>query len=165
MKFKIRLAVLISTGAGAGYAPVAPGTVGSVWGIILCVILNSAGTGMASRTGISQPVLYLSGTAACFAAGVWASGLASKFFRQKDPGKIVIDEITGYLITMSFLPLTWHWLAAGFIVSRVLDILKIWPAGFIDRVCPGGWGIMLDDAVSGIQGALALNLVRWMLQV
>jgi phosphatidylglycerophosphatase A len=154
------LAVTISTGAGLGYSPFAPGTVGSLLGIPLCVLLNGLGYRLESVLGIPALWIYLAGTVICFGIGVWAAENASKLWNKKDPGKIVVDEIAGYLITMVCLPPSGQWLLAAFIVARALDILKVWPANVIDRKGSGGWGIMLDDAVSGIQGAIILNIFR-----
>lgn len=102
--------------------------------------------------------------------GVWASKKAALYFRNPDPSQVVVDEVSGQLIAL--LPLLfyflnvelferrWEYLLAGFILFRIFDIVKPWPARAAEK-WPGGWGIMADDWLAGGYAALLLWLVRW----
>ncbi len=81
---------------------------------------------------------------------VWIADRADKVLGEKDSSKNVIDEIPGYLIAVFALPLTWQIVVAAFFVERAIDIVKIWPATWIERRLPGGWGVVLDDVVAGL---------------
>jgi phosphatidylglycerophosphatase A len=91
--------------------------------------------------------------------GVWAAGKAESFFRRKDPGQVVIDEVLGQMLTFAVWPeAPWKWLLAGFILFRVFDILKPFPIRRAERVS-GGWGIMLDDVIAGVFSMVILTLL------
>jgi len=96
-----------------------------------------------------------------FGAGVWASGRVSLLMRTADPGRVVIDEISGQLISLTPLLLAPTWLSVllGFVLFRAFDILKPFPINKLERL-PGGWGIMADDAGAGILTAAILLAVR-----
>jgi phosphatidylglycerophosphatase A len=83
---------------------------------------------------------------------------------RKDPGPVVIDEALGFLVTMAFLPHSLSMTIAGFLLFRVLDIIKPPPARWLERL-PGGWGIVLDDVAAGIWGNVLLRLAMWWLGV
>lgn len=78
---------------------------------------------------------------------------------EHDSGEIVIDEVVGMLIALLWIPPTFPNLAIGFLLFRVFDIVKVWPASTIDRRVPGGVGVVLDDVVSGIYANLLMQLV------
>jgi phosphatidylglycerophosphatase A len=147
-----RLAVAVATGLGAGYAPVAPGTAGSALGAAVLRLVPF------SRAGL------LAYFAAVTLAGLWASHRAERLLGGKDPGRIVIDEVAGMTLTVLFLPLTARVVGAGFVLFRILDIVKPFPARGSQRLS-GGPGVMVDDLIAGAYGlgALALlrALVRW----
>jgi phosphatidylglycerophosphatase A len=93
--------------------------------------------------------------------GVAAAGEAAKFFGRVDPGQVVIDEVVGQMLTLLLVPhATWKWLLGGFLLFRVLDVLKPFPARQAERF-PRGWGIMLDDVVAGLYGLGALSALGW----
>jgi phosphatidylglycerophosphatase A len=135
-----RLAVLLATAGGAGYAPVAPGTAGSAVGL-LCVLATRQGT----------PVLQAVVLLIVVALGVWASQRATVHFASKDPGPVVIDEVAGQLVTLFLVGGGLGAMLVGFFVFRVLDIVKPWPANALEAL-PGGWGIMADDLMAGLYG-------------
>jgi phosphatidylglycerophosphatase A len=144
------VAIFLATAGGAGYAPVAPGTFGSAVGVVLYPLLAGLG-----------PWLYLLTLLALLSLGVWASDEAERVFARKDDGRIVIDEVVGQLIT--FAPLLyfgvrpgWIWLVTGFVVFRGFDIWKPGPARWAERSFDGGAGVMLDDVVAGLLGAVAM---------
>ena len=144
-------AVWIATCGGVGYFPVAPGTAGSAVGIVLVAAL-----GRADLAPVGSWVLLAAAALSIFFVGAWAAGRAEKFFGRTDPGHVVIDEVAGQLITFLARPdATWKWLLAGFVLFRVFDVIKPFPARRAERL-PGGWGIMTDDVLAGLYGMAAL---------
>ena len=99
-------------------------------------------------------------TLALWPVGAWAASTAERLLGDHDPRNVVIDEIAGQLLTFLFVaPTSWAVAGAGFVLFRALDVLKPFPADRAERL-PGGWGIMTDDLVAGLYGALALYLIR-----
>jgi len=97
---------------------------------------------------------------ALFALGVWAAGEAEKFFGRTDPGQVVVDEVVGQMLTFLLLPrLTLGWLLLGFLLFRVFDIFKPFPARQAERFSRG-WGIMLDDVIAGVYGLCVLTVLE-----
>ncbi len=94
--------------------------------------------------------------------GIWICGAASRQLGVHDHPGIVWDEFVGYWITMWAVPADWAWIAAGFVVFRVLDILKPWPISALDRKVGGGFGIMIDDIVAGILACATLHLALFL---
>ena len=142
----------IAFGAGAGLAPRAPGTAGTVVAIPIYAVLAT------------QPVtLYLLAAALIAAAGVLVCGRTARELGVHDHPGIVLDEIAGFLVTMTALPFDWPWIAAGFVAFRVLDVAKPWPISLADRKVGGGLGIMLDDVLAGVLACIALHAARYVL--
>jgi phosphatidylglycerophosphatase A len=141
-----RVAVLLATSLGAGYFPVAPGTVGSAVGLAVFFLTNHW-----SATSQIALVAILS------IVGVWASGEAARHFGREDPGPVVIDEVAGQLLTLLLTGVGLAGALAGFFIFRVLDVLKPWPARGFERL-PGGVGIMADDLMVAVYGNLLLHL-------
>jgi len=142
----IQLIMAIATGLYSGYLPKAPGTWGSVVGLILYYFLHS----------LSLPT-YLITVGVLLVVGIFAAGSAEKIMDRKDPGQVVIDEIVGILITLTAAPA--HpviWLL-GFGLFRFFDILKPFPINWFDKNIQGGVGIMMDDVVAGIYSFLVLQ--------
>ena len=146
-----RLAIFTATVAYCGYVPVAPGTAGSVVGLVVLALLRWNGS----------PVVELSTIVGVSALGVWASTIAEQHFGTTDPKPVVIDEVAGMLITFALLPVGWLGALAGFLVFRVLDIIKPFPAGYLERL-PGGWGIMADDLAAGVYVHAGLRALSWL---
>jgi phosphatidylglycerophosphatase A len=142
-----RLALAVATAAGAGYAPVAPGTVGSAVTVVLLWLIPF------SRAGL---VIFL---VAVIVAGVWASARAERAAGCKDPGSIVIDEVAGMTLSVLALPLTPLVLGAAFLVFRFFDIVKPFPA-YQSQALPGGLGVMADDLIAGAYTLLVLAVAR-----
>ncbi|MBI5183317.1 MAG: phosphatidylglycerophosphatase A [Nitrospinae bacterium] len=138
--------MFIATGGYAGYFPVAPGTVGSLVGVILYLFLYRL-----------YPLFYFIIILHLFFLGVWSSGEAENILNKKDHHYIVIDEIVGLLLTMFLLPEGVWFIIGGFLLFRLLDILK--PFHQIERM-KGGFGVMLDDLVAGIIANLILQSFR-----
>jgi phosphatidylglycerophosphatase A len=149
-----KLAISIASGLGSGYSPVAPGTAGSVVGVIIAILFITL-----SGLNIFSGFIYTLTTAVIFAIGVWSAGRAEVIYGEKDCGKIVIDEIAGMLVTLYLVPFDWRWLLAGFLLFRLFDIVKPFPARRIDQRVKGGWGVMLDDIAAGIYANISLQIL------
>ena len=147
-----RLFLFIATGAGSGYLPKAPGTWGTLVGLLLWWPL--AGLSLAA---------YLAAVAVLFIVGVARAGAAEKILDRGDPGVVVIDEIVGVLIALAAVPLHPVAALAGFALFRLFDIAKPFPVGWVDRHLHGGLGIMLDDVAAGLYALLVLHLGLWLL--
>ena len=151
MESKIRavlhsLKKLIATLFFTGYAPLAPATVGSALVAVIYFFFFSS----------LEVVEWLIVLTTVFFVGVYtAHGMEREW--GKDPGRVVIDEAVGYLVTVAFLPHSLGLAIAGFFVFRILDIAKPLPARQLESL-PGGWGIVVDDVVAGIYGNLLLRI-------
>jgi phosphatidylglycerophosphatase A len=200
---KPRFAIFIATAAGLGDLPKAPGTWGSLGGLVLfvmpaCIYFGPDASFIARNADVGDFFFNVSsgyfnkivwGYAAILlvvsAIGVWAATRAAEFWQQKDPSRVVIDEVSGQLLTMLFgcsvpvwwrVPelryaklapgsvilrsaLNWKYLLLGFILFRAFDIWKPFPARQAESL-PGGWGIMADDWIAGICAGLGLWIAR-----
>jgi len=149
-----RVILFLAQGFGTGRLPRAPGTFGTLPGVLLYLLL--AGLPLAP---------YLAVTAALLLIGIPLCGRAARTLGEKDPPSVVWDEIVGYLITMIAISPSWPAVVAGFAAFRLFDIWKPWPIGWIDRRVGGGLGIMLDDVVAALMALglmhLGLTLVDW----
>lgn len=145
------LVLLLATGGYVGYIPVASGTFGSLIAMPLFLAFDALRT-------TSVP-LYLLTYVASVAAACWIAGLADQYLQEHDSHKIVIDEIVGYIAATLFFTPTWSHALAAFFIFRALDVIKPFPAGYIDAHMPGGAGVVLDDVVSGIYSNLALRVL------
>ena len=145
-----RGAVFIATFGYVGYAPVAPGTFGSAAGLALFVLLRAIGVPWL------EPVMVV----ALFAAGTWAGNVAERYFGGIDPGPVVIDEVMGMLITLMFVPVSWAGALVGFLVFRILDVVKPWPARQMENL-HGGVGVMADDAMAAVYGNIVMWIAVW----
>jgi phosphatidylglycerophosphatase A len=132
----------IATALGAGYSPLAPGTCGTLVTLPLAWALS----------GVALWV-YVLVTAAVIVVGIWAADRADRAWGTEDSGRIVIDEVAGYLVTMTLVDRS-HWipLAVGFVVFRALDIGKPPPIRWLDQNLPGGFGVVMDDVAAGVMG-------------
>jgi phosphatidylglycerophosphatase A len=138
----------LAFGFGSGLAPKAPGTFGTLAAIPVWYFAASAGIWA-----------YIAVTVCVIAIGPYLCGKTSSDMKVHDHGGIVWDEIAGYLITMTALPITWQWAVLGFLLFRLFDIWKPWPIGWLDKRVDGGLGIMVDDLVAGLYAALILQLM------
>ena len=148
-----RLAVFIATVGYCGYFPFAPGTVGSAAGLLFYALVWYTGS----------PVVEIGMIVGLFVAGVWAGTTAERYFGGVDPGPIVMDEVVGMLITLAFIPnLEWSGLLAGFVLFRIFDVFKPYPADRFEQM-HGGLGVMADDAMAAIYANLSLRFLLWFL--
>ncbi len=144
----------LSLGFGAGKAPVAPGTFGTLVGIPLYWLMS--GLPFMSYMLVCLVLLLI---------GIWAAGKYSDFLGVHDHGSIVWDEVVGYLITMALVPLDWLWIVIGFFLFRLFDIWKPWPIRLLDEKVHGGLGIMIDDVLAGVYAAVVLfGIYQWGLE-
>jgi phosphatidylglycerophosphatase A len=144
---------LLATWFGAGRLPRAPGT----WASLAALPIAAA------LAWLGGPWLVLLTTVAVFGLGVWASNRYMAAYGLHDPAAIVVDEVVGQWLTLAFLPLTPIAYLLGFVLFRVADMVKPWPAAWIDRTVAGGIGVMLDDVVAAVYaGGLAFAVLVWL---
>jgi phosphatidylglycerophosphatase A len=143
--------VLLAAWGPCGYAPVAPGTFGTLGAIPLYLVVSRL-----------APGAYVAFTLAFSGLAVFAAERAGKYWGIADASPIVIDEVAGYFLTMALVPFSWPAVAAGFVLFRIFDVLKPWPASALDRV-KNGFGVVMDDLAAGVwawAALLALRLLR-----
>jgi phosphatidylglycerophosphatase A len=146
------LITFVATGGFAGFAPRAPGTAGSVLGLLLVKFA------LASMWEHS-PAGFLMLFAVVFICACGVAACAERIFAEPDSSAIVLDEILGMIATMFGNSSSWSWLIAGFALFRLFDIIKPWPASRFDRM-RGGAGVMLDDLAAAFYANIALQLLR-----
>ena len=141
-----RLGVFIATCAHIGYAPFAPGTFGSAVGLVVYYLVRRQ----------ASTAIELATIGVVLVVGLWSATEAEHHFGGIDPGPVVIDEVVGMLLTLALHPVNILGAITGFVIFRVLDVVKPWPARRLEHL-PGGFGVVLDDAMAGIYG----NLLMW----
>ncbi|TDI22629.1 MAG: phosphatidylglycerophosphatase A [Acidobacteria bacterium] len=146
-----RAVVGFATVGPIGFAPIAPGTAGSVVGLALFWAVRS------TRSTWLEVAMLLVVTG----AGVAAASAAEARYRRRDPGLVVIDEVAGMLVTLVAVPVGVTGALIGFFAFRLFDIVKPFPARQAERL-PGGWGVMVDDLVAGLYAQALLRLVLWL---
>ena len=138
------LGLAVATVFGVGYAPVAPGTFGSAAGLLVWWLLPAS-------TAVQAVAIVT-----IFIAGWWGGNVAEPHFGRTDPGQVVIDEVMGMLITLFMNPVGWKGAAAGFLLFRVFDVIKPYPANKLEQL-HGGLGVMADDAMAAVYANLVLR--------
>ena len=141
-----RLGVFVATCGYLGYVPIAPGTFGSAAGLAVFLAVQRSGS----------VTVELATIAILFAIGIWSGTVAEHHFGGVDPGPIVLDEVVGMLITLALLPVSPMGAFVGFLVFRVLDVLKPFPSARFESL-PGGLGVMADDGMAAIYGNLVMR--------
>jgi phosphatidylglycerophosphatase A len=144
------VALALATFAGIGYIPFAPGTFGSLAGLLLWwLVPNSAPLQATTIVGL-------------FVLGSWSGSVAERHFGHTDPGPVVIDEVMGMLVTLFLNPVGWIGAAVGFLLFRVSDIIKPYPANRLEQL-HGGIGVMADDLMAALYANLMLRamLALW----
>ena len=142
-----RLLMFIATGAGSGYLPKAPGTWGSLVGLLFWLVIGR----------MALPA-YLCVIGALFVIGVFSAGAAEKIVDLGDPAMVVIDEIVGMLVALTAAPFHPVAVLAGLLLFRFFDIVKPFPINWLDRHLHGGLGIMIDDIAAGLAALIILQL-------
>ncbi len=161
---------LAVTTCGVGYIPLAPGTFGSAVGVLTYLLIAFTEANLSfyfSQNGwldaqisawlhVVNLILFL---LFCL-LGIWASGRATKLFQNKDPQKVVVDEVIGQLITFLFIPfaVSWHFVLAGFLLFRLFDIWKPYPIDSLQNL-PAGIGVCADDILAGVYAGTCLALI------
>jgi phosphatidylglycerophosphatase A len=146
-----RTALCVGTGAGIGFAPVVPGSFGSLWGPVIVWWLRSP-----ELPGFVYPVVSL----ALVALGVPICTAAARVLRRHDPAPVVFDEVAAFPLVFAAVELDLTTAIAGFVWFRIFDITKPWPVRRFERL-PRGYGIMADDLVAGVFAGGALWLTVW----
>ena len=140
-----KISYVIAVGFGLGLIPKAPGTFGSLLGVVLGVTLGFFPVELAVSTLLILAIL-----------SVFIIKEAEKEFKSHDPSAIVVDEIIGQAIPLIFIEATFFNIALSFLFFRLFDIIKKGPVGYVDKHVKGALGVMLDDIVAGF---LALSVV------
>ena len=142
----------LALGFGTGCVPVAPGTFGTVAGMLVFLPMRDL-----SLTSYILVVVTL------FLLGVWFCRHAAAALGVHDHPAIVWDEVVGYLVTMTAAPPGWMYVIFGFVLFRLFDILKPWPVRWLDRHVHGGLGIMLDDVAAALMALACLHIIPYLL--
>ena len=142
-----KTALILGTWFGSGLIPFASGTFGTL-----------AAAPLVALSGIFSPLSSVLVLMIMTLVAIWASQVVHKLLKKVDPSEVVIDEVAGFLLTMLWIPLSWGTLLAGFLLFRLFDIWKPWPANAAERL-HGGLGIVLDDLVAGLYANLGLRLI------
>jgi phosphatidylglycerophosphatase A len=145
------VSLAVATVFGIGYVPVAPGTFGSLVGLAVWAVLPASAI---SQGGAIATLLVL---------GFMTGGVAERHFRRADPRQVVLDEVMGMLVTLFLVPVTAAGAVLGFLLFRLADVIKPYPANRLERL-PGGIGVMADDFMAAVYANLALRLVTWGLE-
>lgn len=140
------VALALATSAGVGYIPFAPGTFGSLAGLLLWWLVPGSA------------FVQLALIAVVFIVGAWSASVAERHFAATDPGPVVIDEVLGMLVTLFLNPVGWVGAGLGFLLFRLSDIVKPFPANKLEQL-HGGIGVMADDLMAAIYANLALRLI------
>lgn len=143
-----RLGVFIATVGYIGFAPIAPGTFGSAAGLAVFYAVRAGGS----------TVIELATIVVLFVIGIWSGTEAEHHFGGIDPGPVVLDEVVGMLITLALIPVNAAGAIVGFLIFRILDVVKPWPSGQMERL-PGGLGVMADDGMAAIYGNLIMQVL------
>ena len=143
---------MCSTFFFVGFAPVAPGSFGTLAGVVVCLALYNH--------WIVYSIVFLVLTV----IGVWSAQETETLLGKKDPGCVVIDEVVGIMVTFFMIPFSWPIIIVGYFLFRAVDMFKIYPANRLETM-GGGVGIVADDLLAGLyanlilQAALFLNKI------
>jgi len=143
-----KIALQIATFFGTGYLPKAPGTWGTLAALPFAFFFMHL-----------DPVIYMVLTFVLLIIGIFACDVVEKSRNSHDDSELVIDEVVGLLITMTWLPITWQSFVLGFLLFRLLDIWKPFPIQLFDKRIKGGLGVMLDDVAAGLIANFVLQIV------
>ena len=143
-----KIALQIATLFGIGYLPKAPGTWATLASLPVAFLFLKLG-----------PMIHMALTFLLLIIGIFACDIIGRDRNTHDDSELVIDELVGILITMTWLPITWQSFVLGFILFRLLDILKPFPINLLDKRIKGGLGVMLDDVAAGMIANVILQLV------
>ena len=148
--------LIIVTGAGIGYSRHFPGTMGTIFAVPISLGLN--------RVAEAWPLVAIGMLVGATLCAIKLSTDAAQMVQQKDPQFIVVDEIVGFMIANFLTPLRWVPLLLSFLLFRIFDITKVYPAAKLENL-PGGTGIVLDDVLAGIYAFIIVQTLlywRWL---
>ncbi len=145
-----RLLLIIGSVGPLGHLPASGTATVAIAGVPLLYLVHGLGV---------TPWAYAAGTLALTLLAVWVHHAGDRLLGQKDSRTLVLDELAGFAVAMIGLPFAWPLVIVGFLVERTLDIVKVWPANWIERRWPGGWGVVFDDIVAGLYTCGLLHLV------
>ncbi len=140
--------VQLATFFGVGRLPKVPGTWGTLATLPLAWLLMQTG-----------PIIYMIAVVLLLPVAILAAEIYEQETGSHDSGAIVIDEVLGFLITMTWLPINWRSFVLGFLLFRLLDIWKPFPISYLDKKIPGGLGVVIDDVAAGIVANVILQIV------
>lgn len=140
--------LFLATGFGLGRMPVVPGTFGTLAALPVVWLMS-----------IQAPTASAFTLACLILASIFLADKAEKLLGGKDPGAVVIDEVAGFSVAMSLLPLTWGTFIMGFLAFRLFDIFKSRPVKYFENNFSGGAGIVLDDIMAGVLAGLAVKIL------
>lgn len=140
----------IAFGFGTGAIPFAPGTFGTLIAIPFYLLLRPL-----------PAYLYIVIVAILTAASIWLCDRVTREIKYHDHQGMNLDEIIGFLVTMTFAPTHWIWIIIGFGLFRFFDIVKPWPIQVIDEKTSGGLGVILDDVIAGLFSCAVLQILVW----
>jgi phosphatidylglycerophosphatase A len=143
---------LLATGFGSGLAPFAPGTIGTLVGIPICLVCLP----------LTWPLRFLV-VVVLSALAIFISGRAEMIYQKKDDQRIVIDEIAGFQVAMLPVAITGLHLCVAFVLFRIFDIWKPFPIRNLQQL-PGGWGVVIDDVAAGIYAGIVMLLLTYLLK-
>ncbi len=144
-----RLKIILATGFYSGYFPKAPGTAGTLAGLIIYIIIHFAVPEYAVKINIVLVLISIY-------PSIRIGDFAEKFFAKKDPQQVVLDEILGIWISLMFHPFSWSCVVAAFFIFRFMDIVKPFPANSLQKL-KGGAGIMIDDFIAGVYANICIT--------
>lgn len=143
-----KLIKIFATALGAGYSPVAPGTAGTLVGVLLFWPMSSLSL-----------VHYLAFLAVFVLLASWVSDRAQVLFGKKDPQSVAIDEVAGFLVAMAGHGWDWKTVVAGFVLFRIFDVWKPFPIRKIESCLSNGFGVVLDDVLAGVYANVCLTVL------
>lgn len=143
----------LANGFGTGLMPFAPGTFGTLVGVVLFWFMAPM-----------APAAYAAVVVVMFVAGIFISGQTAHDVGAIDPGFIVYDEVVGFLVAMYLLPRDLYWIVAGFVIFRIFDIWKPFPIHYVENHLGLGSGIMTDDVIAGIYTLIILHTARLLIE-
>lgn len=145
---KDKIVIMLATFFGAGKFPKAPGTMGTLATIPLWYF-------MAKLSVLPYMLIVI----VLAVMGILIAQAYEAIVQKHDSKEIVIDEVVGFLITMTWLPVTWQSVVLGFILFRFFDIVKPPPIRQLDQKVKGGTGVMIDDIAAGVICNLILQII------
>ena len=159
MKIKLKKvfsnpSLFLATGFGIGLLPIAPGTFGSILGIILFLVLAY----------LNLPVFWLSLIILIFYVFSYLAVQSTlKIIKRSDPGEIVIDEVLGMMLVMMTIPPDLKWVFLAFILFRIFDIFMPWPINQVDSKLKNALGVMLDDFIASLYSVILILAIKFFL--